>query len=264
LKDDFGIGNVNFDFGFNKPQKKKKEKAKQGNKFSLGNDFGFTPLGVGSTTNKEPQVTSTKNDFGMIGLGGMFGSTNKKMKLPKAPKMPTRKISHKQKFEDHLKQQAAENKLKLKYGIKPTKGSAVAPKVPTLSEKIAAFKNKRYEEGLRKKAGIPKDFEKNIAAEKNKAEIQARTTQAAERYAKANEVYDAKDKEWKSKVIESNRLDKLKAKVKKQRRVAYRFTATKEGVSETMTQKDLVEAQRVAGEMRSQGWSVSPIQQIFF
>lgn len=263
-RDDFGIGNVNFDFGFNKPQKKKKEKAKQGNKFSLGNDFGFTPLGVGSTTNKEPQVTSTKNDFGMIGLGGMFGSTNKKMKLPKAPKMPTRKISHKQKFEDHLKQQATENKLKLKYGIKPAKGSAVAPKVPTLSEKIAAFKNKRYEEGLRKKAGIPKDFEKNIAAEKEKAEIQARTTQAAERYYKNNEIYDDATGHQKSKVYKASKLDKLKAKIKKKGTAFYLLTVTKEGESKTLPPiKKLEDAEIAAGSYRANGYSVSPIQQIF-
>ena len=267
MKDDFGIGNVSFDFGFDKPQKKKKEKAKQGDKFSLGNDFGFTPLGVGSSTNKEPQVTSTKNDFGMIGLGGMFGSSNKKMKMPKAPKMPVKKVSSTQKFEDKLKQQAAENKIKAKYGIKTPKNSAVAPQAPTLSERVAAFKNKRYEDNLRKKAGIPKDFEANIAAEKQKAQVEARTAQAAERYANANQIQEQNKKgEWetKSKVLDSTRLEKLKAKAKRQKREAYRFTITKEGVTETLTQKDLVEAERVAGQMRSQGWSVSPIQQIFF
>jgi len=263
LKDDFGIGNVNFDFGFNKPQKKKKEKAKQGNKFSLGNDFGFTPLGVGSSTNKEPQVTSTKNDFGMIGLGGMFGSSNKSIKAPKMPKMPQRKINPTQKLEDKLKQQAAENKIKAKYGIKTPKNSAVAPQAPTLSERVAAFKNKRYEDNLRKKAGIPKDFEANIAAEKNKAEIEARTAKATERYYKNNEVYDEKTGTQKSKIYDASKLEKLKAKIKKNKSTLYQVTVTKEGDSKTLPPfRKLEDAQLAAGSYRANGYSVSPIQQI--
>lgn len=263
MKDDFGIGNVSFDFGFDKPQKKKKEKAKQSNKFSLGNDFGFTPLGVGSSTNKEPQVTSTKNDFGMIGLGGMFGSSNKSIKAPKMPKMPQRKVSNTQKFEDKLKQQAAENKIKEKYGIKPTKGSAVAPQAPTLSERVAAFKNKRYEDNLRKKAGIPKDFEANIAAEKNKAEIEARTAKATERYYKNNEVYDEKTGTQKSKIYDASKLEKLKAKIKKNKNTLYQVTVTKEGDSKTLPPfRTLSEANLAAGSYRASGYSVSPIQQI--
>jgi len=263
LKDDFGIGNVSFDFGFDKPQKKKKEKAKQGNKFSLGNDFGFTPLGVGSSTNKEPQVTSTKNDFGMIGLGGMFGSSNKSIKAPKMPKMPQRKINPTQKLEDKLKQQAAENKIKAKYGIKTPKNSAVAPQAPTLSERVAAFKNKRYEDNLRKKAGIPKDFEANIAAEKNKAEIEARTAKATERYYKNNEVYDEKTGTQKSKIYDASKLEKLKAKIKKNKSTLYQVTVTKEGDSKTLPPfRKLEDAQLAAGSYRANGYSVSPIQQI--
>jgi len=263
LKDDFGIGNVSFDFGFDKPQKKKKEKAKQGNKFSLGNDFGFTPLGVGSSTNKEPQVTSTKNDFGMIGLGGMFGSSNKSIKAPKMPKMPQRKINPTQKLEDKLKQQAAENKIKAKYGIKTPKNSAVAPQAPTLSERVAAFKDKRYEDNLRKKAGIPKDFEANIAAEKNKAEIEARTAKATERYYKNNEVYDEKTGTQKSKIYDASKLEKLKAKIKKNKSTLYQVTVTKEGDSKTLPPfRKLEDAQLAAGSYRANGYSVSPIQQI--
>lgn len=263
MKDDFGIGNVSFDFGFDKPQKKKKEKAKQGNKFSLGNDFGFTPLGVGSSTNKEPQVTSTKNDFGMIGLGGMFGSSNKSIKAPKMPKMPQRKINPTQKLEDKLKQQAAENKIKAKYGIKTPKNSAVAPQAPTLSERVAAFKNKRYEDNLRKKAGIPKDFEANIAAEKNKAEIEARTAKATERYYKNNEVYDEKTGTQKSKIYDASKLEKLKAKIKKNKSTLYQVTVTKEGDSKTLPPfRKLEDAQLAAGSYRANGYSVSPIQQI--
>lgn len=263
MKDDFGIGNVSFDFGFDKPQKKKKEKAKQGNKFSLGNDFGFTPLGVGSSTNKEPQVTSTKNDFGMIGLGGMFGSSNKSIKAPKMPKMPQRKINPTQKLEDKLKQQAAENKIKAKYGIKTPKNSAVAPQAPTLSERVAAFKDKRYEDNLRKKAGIPKDFEANIAAEKNKAEIEARTAKATERYYKNNEVYDEKTGTQKSKIYDASKLEKLKAKIKKNKSTLYQVTVTKEGDSKTLPPfRKLEDAQLAAGSYRANGYSVSPIQQI--
>lgn len=269
-KDDFGIGDISFNFGFDTPKKKKTQK-KQSSSISLGNDFGFKPLnldfGFSSPVGKEPQIDSGKqkaprNDFGMIGLGGMF-SGNKTIKAPKMPKMPQRKISPTQKLEDKLKQQAAENKIKEKYGIKTPKGSAVAPKTPSLSERIKQFQNKRYEESLRKKAGIPKDFEQKIAAEKEKAEIEARASQAAERYARANEVYDPNTNTYKSKVYESNRLDKLKARIKNQKKVRYTFTITKEGESKTIREKTLMDAERVAGGYRSMGYAVSPIQQIF-
>ena len=267
-KDDFFIGSFGNDFGF----LPKKEKKKKGDNFSVSNDFGFKPLnlefGFSSPVGKEPQIDATpkakapQNDFGMIGLGGMF-SSNKTIKAPKLPKMPQRKISNTQKLEDKLKQQAAENKIKEKYGIKTPKGSAVAPKTPSLSQRIKEFQNKRYEEGLRKKAGIPKDFEEKIAAEKEKAEVEARTAQAAERYARSNEVYDSNTNTYKSKVYESNKLDRLKAKIKNQRKVRYTFTITKEGDSKSITEKTLMDAERVAGGYRSMGYAVSPIQQIF-
>ena len=264
-KDDFFIGSFGTDFGFFP----KKEKKKKSNNFSVSNDFGFKPLNLdfGFSSPVEPQIDSGKqkapqNDFGMIGLGGMF-SSNKTIKAPKLPKMPQRKISSAQKLEDKLKQQAAENKIKAKYGIKTPKGSAVAPKTPSLSERIKAFQNKRYEESLRKKAGIPKDFEQKIAAQKEKAEIEARASQAAERYARSNEVYDSNTNTYKSKVYESNKLDKLKARIKNQKKVRYTFTITKEGDSKNITEKTLMDAQRVAGGYRSMGYAVSPIQQIF-
>lgn len=264
---DFALGGFGDDFGFI-PKKKEKKK---GNNFSVSNDFGFKPLnldfGFSSPTGKEPRIDAGKqkapsNDFGMIGLGGMF-SSNKTIKAPKLPKMPKRKISNTQKLEDKLKQQAAENKIKAKYGIKTPKNSPVAPQAPTLSQRIKQFQKKRYEESLRKKAGIPKDFEANIAAEKEKAEIEARTAQAAERYARSNEVYDSNTKKYKSKVFKSNKLDKLKARIKNQRKVRYIFTITKEGDSKSITEKTLMDAERVAGGYRSQGYAVSPIQQIF-
>ena len=269
-KDDFGIGDVSFNFGFDQPKKKKTQK-KQSSSFSVGNDFGFKPLnldfGFSSPVGKEPQIDSGKqkapqNDFGMIGLGGMF-SGNKTIKAPKMPKMPQRKINNTQKLENKLKQQAAENKIKEKYGIKTPKGSAVAPQAPALSQRIKQFQNKRYEESLRKKAGIPKDFEQKIAAEKEKAEVEARTAQAAERYARSNEVYDSNTNKYKSKVYESNKLDKLKARIKNQKKVRYTFTITKEGDSKSITEKTLMDAERVAGGYRSMGYAVSPIQQIF-
>ena len=271
-KDDFGIGNVSFNFGFDQPKKKKTQKTKQSSSVSVGNDFGFKPLGLdfgfSSPVGKEPQIDAApkakapQNDFGMIGLGGMF-SSNKTIKAPKVPKMPKRKISNTQKLEDKLKQQAAENKIKAKYGIKTPKNSAVAPQAPTLSQRLKEFQNKRYEESLRKKAGIPKDFEQKIAAEKEKAEVEARTAQAAERYARSNEVYDSNTNKYKSKVYESNKLDKLKARIKNQRKVRYTFTITKEGDSKSITEKTLMDAERVAGGYRSMGYAVSPIQQIF-
>jgi hypothetical protein len=263
---DFALGGFGDDFGF----LPKKEKKKKGNNFSVSNDFGFKPLkldfGFSSPVGKEPQIApkakAPQNDFGMIGLGGMF-SSNKTIKAPKLPKMPKRKISNTQKLEDKLKQQAAENKIKAKYGIKTPKNSAVAPQAPTLSQRIKQFQNKRYEEGLRKKAGIPKDFEQKIAAEKEKAEVEARTAQAAERYARSNEVYDSNTNKYKSKVFKSNKLDKLKARIKNQRKVRYTFTITKEGDSQNVISGTLSEAERKAGEKRSQGFAVSPIQQIF-
>lgn len=267
-KDDFFIGSFGNDFGFFP----KKEKKKKGNNFSVSNDFGFKPLnldfGFSSPVGKEPQIDAApkrkapSNDFGMIGLGGMF-SGNTKINAPKMPKMPQRKISPAQKLEDKLKEQAEQNKIKEKYGIKTPKGSAVAPKTPSLSERIKQFQNKRYEESLRKKAGVPKDFEAQIAAEKEKAEIEARASQAAERYARANEVYDPNTNKYKSKVYESNKLDKLKARIKNQRKVRYTFTITKEGDSKSITEKTLMDAERVAGGYRSMGYAVSPIQQIF-
>ena len=271
MKDDFGFGSFGND---NKKEKKEKGKKAKGNKFSLGNDFGFQPLGgidfgFSSPKGKEPQIDSMpaskapSNDFGMIGLGGMFGSSNKSIKAPKMPKMPQRKVSNTQKFEDKLKQQAAENKIKEKYGIKPAKGSAVAPQAPTLSERVAAFKNKRYEDNLRKKAGIPKDFEANIAAEKNKAEIEARTAKATERYYKNNEVYDEKTGTQKSKIYDASKLEKLKAKIKKNKSTLYQVTVTKEGDSKTLPPfRKLEDAQLAAGSYRANGYSVSPIQQI--
>jgi len=265
---DFALGGFGDDFGF----LPKKEKKKKGNNFSVKNDFGFKPLkldfGFSSPVGKEPQIDAApkakapQNDFGMIGLGGMF-SSNTKLKAPKLPKMPQRKISNTAKLEDKLKQQAAENKIKEKYGIKTPKNSAVAPQAPTLSQRIKQFQNKRYEEGLRKKAGIPKDFEQKIAAEKEKAEVEARTAQAAERYARSNEVYDSNTNKYKSKVYESNKLDKLKARIKNQKKVRYTFTITKEGDSKSITEKTLQDAERVAGGYRSMGYAVSPIQQIF-
>ena len=268
MKDDFAIGS----FGNDKKEKKGKTKKAKGNKFSLGNDFGFQPLtldfGFSQPVGKEPQIDAAptrkaaSNDFGMIGLGGMFGSSNSKMKAPKIT-LPKKKISDTQKFEEKLKKQAAENKIKAKYGIAPSKGSAVLPKAPTLSERITAFKNKRYEDGLRKKAGIPKDFEANIAAEKEKAQVEAQTAQAAERYARSNEVYDPNTNKYKSKVLESNKLDKLKAKIKNQKKVRYRFTVTKEGNSKNVDAGTLMDAERVAGGYRSMGYAVSPIQQLF-
>jgi hypothetical protein len=270
LRDDFGLSSFGND---NKKEKKSKTKKAKSSSFSLGNDFGFKPLGgldfgFSKPVGKEPQIDAApkskvpSNDFGMIGLGGMF-SSNTKLKAPKLPKMPQRKINNTAKLENKLKQQAAENKIKAKYGIKTPKGSAVAPQAPTLSQRIKQFQNKRYEEGLRKKAGIPKDFEANIAAEKEKAQVEARTAQAAERYARSNEVYDSTTNKYKSKVLDSNKLDKLKARIKNQKKVRYTFTITKEGDSKSITEKTLQDAERVAGGYRSMGYAVSPIQQIF-
>ncbi len=273
MRDDFGLSSFGND---NKKEKKNKTKKTKSSSFSLGNDFGFKPLGgldfgFSKPVGKEPQIDAApkskapQNDFGMIGLGGMF-SSNKTIKAPKLPKMPQRKINNTQKLENKLKQQAAENKIKAKYGIKTPKNSAVAPQAPTLSQRIKQFQNKRYEEGLRKKAGIPKDFEANIAAEKEKAQVEARTAQAAERYANANQKYTMKGGKWKAKetILENTKLEKLKAKIKNQRKVKYRFTITKEGDSSTLEENTLQDAQRVAGGWRSQGFSVSPIQQVFF
>jgi hypothetical protein len=285
LKDDFGFDGISFDSGAKKENKKKGKKIKTSKFSSIGNsnDFGFgsgglnLDFGFSSPSGKEPKITNTvnsrpkTNEFGMVSLGNMFGSpSGTKMKMPKAPKIPTKKISNSKRLEARLKDQAAQNRIKAKYGIKTPKGAAVEPQAPTLAERINDFKNKRQAESLRKKAGIPKDYEKNIAAEKRAAEIKARAVKDTMQYADANQEYEKKivngKTEWipKQKLLESTKLEKLKAKIKKQKRIKYRFTITREGESSQLEENSLSDAQRVAGGYRSQGFSVSPISQVIF
>jgi len=266
LKDDFGIGSIKLDFGFSKRKEKKKEKKKK-NSVSLGNDFGFKPLnldfGIDSPKDKpqikEPQITSTKNDFGMIPLGN---SGSKKLKTPKFSKPQKPQITELGKARLKYDRQAAENKARIEHGLEIKKNTAVEKTKPTLMSNIKRIQNKMAEKKAMKARGIPADYEQRIQEDKRKGEIEARANEAAIRFNKMESGKTAENISFEK----ASKMEQLTAKIKNKKRVRYRFTVTdKDGDgSKTFEESTLSMAQTRVANWRSLGKIVSPIQQVIF